>query len=491
MNILVATGHLALDTVKEAVGNAADILLVDTEIAAFITPGKLLAAFREKYTPGSFDILFIPGLTAGDFTDVSLRIGCQVYLGPKHACDLNSVIRLVDTVRFSDTVPACELIEGIRREEARKTLKELETLAEPALSLRGTKVGGNSVMKVMAEIVDASSMSGPGLSGTINHFLAEGADIIDLGIALTARTEAVEKTVGAAREVTDGPLSIDTTVAEHILCGVDGGVDLVLSLNSSNIDSVGAAIAEKNVAAVVIPDPGKGYDSLAENINQCRRIGIENIIADPVLDPAGHGIAGSICRYLRFSAEYPDIPLFFGAGNVTELFDADSTGINALLCGIAAEAGASILFTPEYSDKTQGSIRELHTAARMMLLAKHRRSSPKDLGLDLLRMKEKRKRRERELPGGAVSARAGPGWELDPLGAFRIGIAHDREGSGFIVAEHEKLTIVGKTAAEVLDTILQNRLVSRLDHAGYLGRELEKAGIALKLNRSYEQDDNF
>jgi len=329
------------------------------------------------------------------------------------------------------------------------------------------------------------------LSRKIKHFLDAGASIIDLGIAMTSSVESVEASVRNARKVTESPLSIDTTIVEHILCAVKNGVDLVLSLNSSNIDSVAKAIAEKNVAAVVIPDPGKGYDSLIENLDKCRKVGIKKIIADPILDPAGHGFTESVIRYMNFSERYPEIPLFFGAGNVTELFDADSTGINALLCTIAADTGASILFTPEYSDKTQGSISELNTAAGMMKLAEFRKSSPKDLGLDLFCIKEKRKRTERAMPENPFIAKTNTGWELDPKGPFIIGIVHDSKGRGYIVAEHEKVTIIGNNASEVLDSIISSELVSMFDHVGYLGMELKKAEIALQFNRSYEQDDVF
>ena len=62
---------------------------------------------------------------------------------------------------------------------------------------------------------------------------------------------------------------------------------------------------------------------------------------------------------------------------------------------------------------------------------------------------------------------------------------------GLIVAEHEKAAIAGESAREVMDTLLELELVSRLDHAAYLGRELEKAELALHFNRSYAQDDVF
>jgi hypothetical protein len=87
------------------------------------------------------------------------------------------------------------------------------------------------------------------------------------------------------------------------------------------------------------------------------------------------------------------VPLFFGAGNVVELLDADSIGAQALLAGMAQEVGAAIVFTAEHSDKTRGAIGEMRRATEMMVLTRCR-PYPKDLGIDLLVLKEKRRRRE-------------------------------------------------------------------------------------------------
>ena len=173
--------------------------------------------------------------------------------------------------------------------------------------------------------------------------------------------------------------------------------------------------------------------------------------------------------------------------------DVDTIGVNATLCGIGAEAGASILFTPEFSDKAQGSIRELKRASEMMQLSSIRESSPKDLGLDLLCIKEKRRRPDLPLPQNAIQARSSKSWRVDPAGPIRIRIVPDSisGNGGSIVAEHEKASVVGKNAREVMDTLLELKIVSRLDHAAYLGRELEKAELALHFNRSYAQDDVF
>ena len=163
------------------------------------------------------------------------------------------------------------------------------------------------------------------------------------------------------------------------------------------------------------------------------------IIADPVLDPPLQGLALSLQRYLLFRQDHPDIPLFFGAGNVTELMDADTVGVNALLAALGAETGASILFTPEYSGKAAGSVHELALASRMMLLARERHAPPKDLGLDLLILKEKRRLPEEAMPETFMQAKEGHKYEPDDRGSFRIFLSR-----GLILAQNGRDNCGGK-----------------------------------------------
>lgn len=499
MKVLVATGYLAEQTVRDSIGSRADVLVVDTRIAAFITPRKLMAAIRRDFPHFDdpdcnfeYDLVFIPGLVSGDFSRAAGELGCDICLGPRHAYDLGFILPFAGTVEFSTEIPACELLADVRREMAMEKIRELESLASPAITVGDLKLGGDSRMKVMAEVVDATGLDPDILSGRIDSFVRKGADIIDLGASLHAGPEDVGRAIGIARSVTSLPVSIDSLDPELIAQALETGVDMVLSLDSSNIDIIAPQLAGSDVAAVVIPDSGEGLDSLVRNINEVRRLGVRKIIADPVLDPIGHDIAGSIVRYKSFHEMFPDIPVFFGAGNVTELIDADSSGVNAALCGIAADVGASILFTPEYSNKTQGSIHELRKASQMMMLSKERKSSPKDLGIDLLRIKEKRRRTDAILPQNYVQAKKSRMWTLDPKGSIRISIIPHRYGKGgCILAEHDTASIVGRTAGELMDTILEMDLVSRMEHAAYLGQELKKAELALKFGRSYSQDDEF
>jgi dihydropteroate synthase-like protein len=272
-------------------------------------------------------------------------------------------------------------------------------------------------------------------------------------------------------------LAVDTQEPKLIraaLCRAD----LVLSLQERNIPKVGKEIAKAGVAAVVVP----GEQSLEKNLARAKKAGISCIIADPLLQPVGSGLVASLKNFKKSG-----YPLFFGAGNVTELIDADSVGVNALLAGMAMEVGAAVIFTSEHSDKTSGSISEMRRATEMMTLAKDR-PYPKDLGLDILVLKEKRRRREPPVEYDTIiSAKKMPDdITYDPKGNFRIGIAGDQ-----IIASINGKAVRGKRWQDVLHTILSHNDVSLLDHAGYLGRELYKAELAIRYGRSFEQDGEF
>lgn len=493
MDILVATGKLAENTVKKAVGSKAEIIVIDIEIAAFITPRRLAEAIDINYPKKCFDMIFIPGLVSGNFINLAKKLNTKIFLGPKHAYDLSYVLDFVGKVEFSTKVPACELLADERKKRALKKVEQLEDESIPLMYIKNIKLGGNSRMKVLAEIVNATGMSEKQLQKQIEKFVSRGADMIDLGASLNATPEEVQRAICAARKITDLPISIDTLEVDLLKTAIENGIDMLLSIDSSNINEIAPLAALDDIVTVIIPDSGKGLESLIENIHKAQNMGINRIIADPVLDPIGHGIALSIMRYFEFHKKYPNVPIFFGVGNVTELFDVDSQGVNATLCGIGTDLGASVLFTPEYSNKTQGSISELKIASQMMMLSKERQSSPKDLGIDLMIIKEKRRRTDGIMPVKWIKAQSHMMWKKDPAGSILISIIPDEKNKseGVILAAHKKMTVLGKKANEILDTLIELKLISRLEHAAYLGHELKKAELAIKFDRSYAQDDEF
>ncbi len=474
MRILLPTGSATVAIVKAAAERFSDRYEIDVavtgDIASFLAPGEL----QRLLGGGNYDMAIVSGMCTASFADVEREAGVPVYRGPRHAADLPLILSVLDRVRLSTTVPADEFLAETRREEACRQVVLREAEAEADFIVRDTKIGGGSRMKVLAEIMDAHKRDD--LLTDVRQFFADGADIVDLGFGFDATPDDVRRCFAALAEVR-GPLAVDTQNPLLIAAALFRA-DLVLSLHEGNIPLVGQAVADAGAAAVVVPHER----TLPENLAAAEEAGISCLIADPLLQPVGSGLVGSLSGFSEVSR-----PLFFGAGNVVELLDADSPGANALLAGMAHEAGAAVVFTSEHSDKTRGSVAEMRRATDMMALMTAR-PYPKDLGLDLLILKEKRRRREPPLEYDSITDAYPPPAEItyDPLGCIRIGIEGD-----CIVAVHRGRAVRGRRWEDVFYTLLEEGSLSRLDHAAYLGKELFKAELAIRYKRSFEQDGPF
>jgi tetrahydromethanopterin S-methyltransferase subunit A len=90
-----------------------------------------------------------------------------------------------------------------------------------------------------------------------------------------------------------------------------------------------------------------------------------------------------------------------------------------------------------------------------------------------------------------LQARAPKTLHLDKAGFF---VVLPQAATGLIICEHYENSgrlahvIEGRKAALIASTVIQEGLVTQLDHAAYLGRELAKAEIALQTGSHYEQD---
>lgn len=92
-------------------------------------------------------------------------------------------------------------------------------------------------------------------------------------------------------------------------------------------------------------------------------------------------------------------------------------------------------------------------------------------------------------------------WVMDPKGYFLINI--DRKNNVLRVgyckftkqgnnpANDMVAEIVGKTAIEIVNTLIKENYISSLQHAGDMGIELCKAELALKNNLNYVQDKDL
>src|SRR6185369_13865338 len=132
-------------------------------------------------------------------------------------------------------------------------------------------------------------------------------------------------------------VSIDTFDMLEIRDAVDAGAELVLSVNSTNID-VARDLGGSGARVVVVPDLGASLDTLDSTINTLEAWGVPYLL-DPILEPIGFGFTASLERYAETRRRYPDAEMLMGVVNLTELTAADSTGGNAILIAICQELG--------------------------------------------------------------------------------------------------------------------------------------------------------
>ena len=85
-------------------------------------------------------------------------------------------------------------------------------------------------------------------------------------------------------------------------------------------------------------------------------------------------------------------------------------------------------------------------------------------------------------------------WKMDLLGYFLIRVNKEDKllELGFCKENNViDVIITGKIPQEIYYTAIKKNLLSKLEHAAYLGKELEKAYLALKYNLKYVQDEEL
>jgi dihydropteroate synthase-like protein len=520
MKVLIITGKLAYPLVKEKAENSQVDTIVhiadNTQIAAFLTPNKIIKEIKDNYADelDKIDIILTPGLMRKTTSEISETFNIPTFKGSTDAADLKMVLDLIEKLELSEDKAADRLIEEEKRQQAFKFIEDYENDEEKVEKLlkkpenilvKNLPVGEDFPMRVLSEIANAPALSKEDLIKKAEYFVASGSDMIDIGmLAGEDRSEDIPDLIKTLRPIIgDRPLSIDTLNPKEIKVAVDCGIDMVLSLDHGNTEELLPLLKQKNIPAVLLPtNYNEGFvpHTPEERINSMKKLikrteGLDTI-ADMVLDPINsNSLVDSITSYNDFHKTCK-MPMFFGVGNVIELMDTDSVGANSLLAGLAMELGASILFTPEESGKTRGSVYELAIASKMMFLAKNRHSIPKDLGINLLVFKDKRKHpnliENYNVP--VEKASECTKFTRDPSGSFKICVDYGRDvnNSKIIVTHFKKnkpdIAVTGTYAKEVYDELVKKGLVTRLEHAAYLGSELQKAEIAMITRKDYVQD---
>jgi dihydropteroate synthase len=430
--VLFVTGRLAefalrqvLDELAQEAHIQAEVAVLPISVAALMTP-KWVA--RHLDVPPGVDRVILPGHCRGDLGPITERsAGIVVEVGPE---DLRDLPRY-----FGQTS-------------------------------RGPTGYGDYSIEIVAEINHVPRLERALLIGQAKQFAAEGANVIDLGCDPGNPWRKIGDAVSALRD-RGLRVSIDSFDPTEVADAVSAGAELVLSVNGSNRQRA----LDWGVEVVAIPDRPGSLDGLEETVDYLLGQNIPFRI-DPIIGPIGFGFAASLGRYLEVRRRYPEARMMMGTGNLTELTDVDSAGVNTILAGFCAELNIQSVLTTAVINWARSSVRELDLARRLVHYAVNSRNLPKHVEPRLVALRD-----PRVVEFGAAN-----------LAELQRRV---RDPNWRIFAENE--TIYAFNHAHFLHdrdpfVLFDQMGVSDPSHAFYLGYEMMKAKTALTLHKAYRQD---
>jgi len=404
----------------------AAIAVMKITVAALMTT-PWIARFLE--VPPETDLVLLPGLVEGETEILRQRYGVAVEKGPKDLREIPGYFGRAKAV--------------------------LEY--------------GSYDIEILAEINNAPKLSREAIRAAADYFRASGADLIDIGctpgVEFPTLGEVVRELRGAGMRV-----SVDSFDPGEIRTAVEAGAELVLSVNSTNLD-VARDLAGTGARVVALPDFGQSIDTLPPILEALERWNVKYLI-DPVIEPIGFGFMASLERYGEIHRRYPDTPQLMGVGNLTELTSADSTGMNALLLAVCQETGVRAVLTTEVIPWARGAVREIDIARRLAYHAVRHHTLPKNVDDRLVTVKDP------EI------------LEYDEAELRQLHAAV--KDSNFRIFTDRTTITVFNDAIFVRGTDIQEIFaqlgVDEATHAFYLGRELARAKLAITLGKTYRQE---
>jgi dihydropteroate synthase len=334
---------------------------------------------------------------------------------------------------------------------------------------------GTYDIEILAEINHAPQTSREEILALARRYRESGADVIDLGCDPGGPWAGVGDAVRALKA--EGfRVSIDSFDPEEVEAALAAGAELVLSVNGANVNHVGRWLdITPAVEVVAIPDTPADSDSLDRTIDVLAHAGVRYRL-DPVVEPIGFGFAASLGRFLDVRRRYPDAELMMGVGNLTELTDADSAGINVVLAGFCQELGVRSVLTTEVINWCRSSVREFALARRLVYHAVTHKVLPKRLEPDLVLLRDPKVFEQGEAGLADLAKRI-----TDPN--YRVFAER-----GEIHVLNGRVYLRGTDPFDLFDELLKADSAIDASHAFYLGYEFAKAVTALTMGKQYTQD---
>ncbi len=431
--ILFLTGHLARESLERELAalpkRTFDYQVHDLglKVAALMTAAMI--ARRLDDARGA-DRVLVPGLCGGDLAPLRDKFGVSVERGPKDLKDLPEFF-------------------GMR---GRK----------PDLSQHR--------VKIFAEIVDAPHIGVAQIVSRAQQYVAAGADVIDLGCLPGTPFAHLEEAVQA---LTDAGMtaSVDSLEPDELRRAGLAGASYLLSLKQSTLHLVD----EVESTPVLIPEQAGDLSSLYRAAEFMQARGREYYL-DPILDPVHFGFTDSILRYRSVREVLPEAPIMMGIGNVTELTDADTSGITAILMGVISELRIDAVLSTQVSGHASSAVREADLARRIMYLAHSEGRLPRAYHPGLMVHHDKK-------PFPYTKAEIGETAASIRDRNFRIQVSEE----GVHVYNRDGI----QCASDPFDLFEGLDVDSDGGHAFYLGVELARAQIAWQLGKRYLQDNEL
>lgn len=399
---------------------------IGLQVAGLMTADMIRRRVALPLTEGTSRMI-VPGRCRGDLDALTEHYGVNVERGPEEVKDLP---------------------QFFGREARHVDLSRYET-------------------EIFAEIVDAPRLDLDGIAARARDYASQGADVIDIGCLPETPFPHLEDAVVMLKEQ-GYRVSVDSMLDDELLRGARAGADYLMSLN---IDTLWLA-DEAACTPILVPREPRDTASLDAAIDVMRKRN-RPFLADPILDPIPFGLAASIARYVSLRKRHADIAIMMGVGNVTELTEADTSGINAVLLGMAAELRVSAVLTTSVSLHARRAVREADVARRVMHAARETQTLPKGISSDLSALHAKR-----PFPYSADEIDALAAAVRDPN--FRVQVS--AEGIHVYNRDGHRL----ETDPFALYPQLQ--LEADGGHAFYMGVQLARAEIAWQLGKRFDQD---
>ena len=431
--ILFLTGHLAEKSLNKVLAAmrpsefAYDVLDIGISVAGLMTADLIR---RRLPRPEQATRIMVPGRCRGDLDGLTRHYGVPVVRGPEELKDLPQYFGRIG---------------------ANQDLSRFD-------------------VQIFAEIVDAPQRSVEQILKRAESYRKDGADVIDLGCLPETPFPHLEEAVAALKS-SGYQISVDSVEPKELLRGGKAGADYLLSLKE---DTLWVA-EEVDSTPVLIPQQSGDLASLERAMEKMARSN-RRFIADPVLDPIHFGFTDSLVRYHELRRRHPETEIMMGVGNLTELTDADTTGINAVLMGVISELHITNILTTEVSPHAQRAVREADAARRIMYAAREASSLPRDFSSELLTVHARK-----PFPDTAEEIAELARAIKDP--SYRIQVSEQ----GIHIYNRDGLRVA--TDPFTLFPLLN--LENDAAHAFYLGVELARAQIAWQLAKRYNQDEEL